>query len=109
MGPPQPPLRRSLTQVAGDASTTAGQAEHSADKLLSLLAPAVLVEPTLLRAIRHLLPAREADVLAEALAWQHPDVQSGALGFQFAGAAAMRNTSASSPSYRRHSRRLPSA
>jgi formylglycine-generating enzyme required for sulfatase activity len=83
------PLRRSLTQVASDAGATGGQAEHSADKLLSLLAPAVLVEPTLLRAIRHLLPAREADVLAEALAWQHPDVQSGALGFQFAGAAAI--------------------
>jgi formylglycine-generating enzyme required for sulfatase activity len=82
-------LRRSLTQVASDAGATGGQAEHSADKLLSLLAPAVLVEPTLLRAIRHLLPAREADVLAEALAWQHPDVQSGALGFQFAGAAAI--------------------
>jgi hypothetical protein len=89
-------LRRSLAQVASTAGTGErdndndnDNAEQSVERLLTLLAPAVVIEPALLRAIRHLLPAREADVLAEAMAWQHPDVQSGALGFQFAGAAAV--------------------
>jgi hypothetical protein len=47
------------------------------------------IEPPLLRAMRHLLPAAAADVLAEALLWQHPDVVAGAQGCQFAGPAAI--------------------
>ena len=80
-------LRRS---TAGATRTDdAGRGGKTVEKLLTLLAPAVRVEPPLLRAIRTLLPASEADVLGEALIWQHPDVRSGPQGFQFAGRAAI--------------------
>ena len=81
-----------LRRSAAGAPVAKAAVERSAaavEKLLSLLAPAVLVEPPLLRAMRHLLPAAEADVLAEAMLWQHPDVLAGAQGFQFAGLAAI--------------------
>jgi hypothetical protein len=81
-----------LRRSAAGAQPAEASAERSAaavEKLLSLLAPAVLVEPPLLRAMRHLLPAAEADVLAEAMLWQHPDVVAGAQAFQFAGLGAI--------------------
>ncbi|MHB9006456.1 MAG: SUMF1/EgtB/PvdO family nonheme iron enzyme [Limisphaerales bacterium] len=43
-----------------------------ADGLLNLLAPALRVEPGLLRAIRLLLPPAQADVGTEYDAWHHP-------------------------------------
>jgi formylglycine-generating enzyme required for sulfatase activity len=55
---------------AGDPETAGGQAEQ----LLALLAPALLVEPALLRAARWLLPAAECDAAGEAAAWHHGDV-----------------------------------
>ncbi len=87
-------LRRSTARpLAGEAGATrtddGGRSGQAAEKLLTLLAPAVRVEPPLLRAIRTLLPASEADVLGEALIWQHPDVRAGPQGFQFAGKAAI--------------------
>ncbi|MCK9296625.1 MAG: formylglycine-generating enzyme family protein [Desulfobulbaceae bacterium] len=45
-----------------------------AERLLALLAPAVRVEPALLRAARCLLPAGECDGAGEAAAWRHRDV-----------------------------------
>jgi formylglycine-generating enzyme required for sulfatase activity len=81
-------LRRS-TAGAPPAKHAAERSAAAVEKLLTLLAAAVLVEPPLLRAIRHLLPAIEADVLAEAMVWQHPDVLAGAQGFQFSGLAAI--------------------
>ncbi|MEE8526801.1 MAG: formylglycine-generating enzyme family protein, partial [Thermoanaerobaculia bacterium] len=44
------------------------------DRLLSLISPAVRVEPGLLRAIRRLLPANDADAGTEADVWSHPEV-----------------------------------
>ena len=81
-------LRRSAAS-AQPAEPAAERSAAAVEKLLSLLAPAVSVEPPLLRAMRHLLPAAEADVLAEAMLWQHPDVLAGAQGLQFAGLAAI--------------------
>ncbi|EXI73781.1 MAG TPA: SUMF1/EgtB/PvdO family nonheme iron enzyme [Candidatus Accumulibacter phosphatis] len=81
-----------LRRSAAGAQPAEAAAERSAaavEKLLSLLAPAVVVEPPLLRAMRHLLPAAETDVLAEAMLWQHPDVLAGAQGVQFAGLGAI--------------------
>ncbi|MBK8259669.1 MAG: formylglycine-generating enzyme family protein [Polyangiaceae bacterium] len=46
------------------------------EKLLRLMAPAALVEPGLLRALRRLLPAGEVDVGAEAEMTGHPDVRA---------------------------------
>ncbi len=43
-------------------------------QLLILLSPAIRIEPELLRAVRHLLPAEEFDAGCEAEFWQHPDV-----------------------------------
>ncbi|WP_291847429.1 formylglycine-generating enzyme family protein [Accumulibacter sp.] len=87
-------LRRSTAgPLAGETGATraddGGRSGQAVEKLLTLLAPAVRVEPPLLRAIRTLLPASEADVLGEALIWQHPDVRAGPQGFQFAGKAAI--------------------
>jgi len=42
--------------------------------LLTLLSPAVRIEPELLRAVRHLLPPEQADSGCEAEFWLHPDV-----------------------------------
>jgi hypothetical protein len=44
------------------------------DRLLSLVSPATRVEPGLLRAIRRLLPAGDADAGTEADVWSHPEV-----------------------------------
>ncbi|MCM8598147.1 MAG: hypothetical protein NFW04_05775, partial [Candidatus Accumulibacter sp.] len=62
---------------------------HAVDTLLTMLAPAVVIEPDLLRALRYRLPAGEADVLAEALVWQHADLVTSARGGQFAGPEAI--------------------
>jgi hypothetical protein len=55
----------------------------SSEKLLNLLAPAVRVEPPLLRAARYLLPVQEADVAEEAAAWLHTDVSATVNGFAY--------------------------
>ncbi len=78
-------LRSNLAPRSRTYSTT----EEAAESLLSLLAPAVFIEPALLRAIRYLLPAAEADVAAEAAVWQHPDVIASSQGFYFANLAAI--------------------
>ncbi len=44
------------------------------ERLLTLVSPALRVEPGLLRAVRRLLPARDADVGTEVDVWTHPDV-----------------------------------
>jgi len=54
-----------------------------ADRLLSLLSPAIWVETSLLRAIRFLLPRGSADAATEAAVWNHDDVVSCSLGFSF--------------------------
>jgi len=48
--------------------------DPGASRLLDLLAPAVRLEPALLRALRHALPSGGLDVGAEAAAWVHPHV-----------------------------------
>ena len=62
-------------------------APDAVEQLLSLLAPAIRVEPALLRAVRYLLPPSEADVGSEAEAWRHPSVHSEPQGFYFDPAA----------------------
>jgi formylglycine-generating enzyme required for sulfatase activity len=51
--------------------------------LLSLLAPAIRVEPELLRAMRLLLPADQCDAGDEAAVWHHKEVLRGYTGFSF--------------------------
>jgi hypothetical protein len=70
-GPPVPATRTAPAQDVG------------AELLLTLLAPAVRVEPALLRAVRCLLPARDADVGSEAAAWNHPHVHANPLAFYY--------------------------
>jgi formylglycine-generating enzyme required for sulfatase activity len=70
-------LRRMAAMAPGEAWE---RALATAESLLTLLAPAVRLEPGLLRAARYLLPADEADAAAEALAWLHPDLASSTLG-----------------------------
>ncbi len=72
-----------------DAADAEARAQRAVSTLLTLLAPAVVIDADLLRALRYLLPADEADVLAEIRLWQHPDVDAGALAGQFAGRAAI--------------------
>jgi len=47
-----------------------------AERLLRLTSPAMLVQPGLLRALRRLQPAAEADAATEADAWRHADVRA---------------------------------
>jgi formylglycine-generating enzyme required for sulfatase activity len=48
--------------------------ETRAEALLRLVAPTALVQPGLLRALRRLLPAAEADASTEVDVWRHTDV-----------------------------------
>lgn len=61
--------RLARRRPGGAAPTAAVQ------RLLGLLSPAVRIEPGLLRALRHWLPAAEYDSGCEAAFWHHPDVQ----------------------------------
>ncbi|HMQ12786.1 MAG TPA: acetate--CoA ligase family protein [Candidatus Competibacter phosphatis] len=67
------------------ASSSAGRAgsDTGAERLLALLAPAIRIEPALLRAVRYLLPAREADVGSEVAAWNHSRVHPTPLAFYY--------------------------
>ncbi|MBK8256825.1 MAG: formylglycine-generating enzyme family protein [Polyangiaceae bacterium] len=47
-----------------------------AERLLRLISPALVVQPGLLRALRFLLPAGQADVSTEADVWSHRDVHA---------------------------------
>ncbi|MCG2747196.1 MAG: formylglycine-generating enzyme family protein [Desulfobulbaceae bacterium] len=66
--------RRLTGQRPQPAAGPEETAEPQAEQLLALLAPAVLVEPALLRAVRYLLPAAACDVGSEAVVWRHRDV-----------------------------------
>jgi hypothetical protein len=70
-------------------SSMENAAGKGAEMLLTLLAPAIVVEPALLRAVRYLLPAAQADVAAEAAVWSHPDVIATTQGFCFGSLAAI--------------------
>jgi formylglycine-generating enzyme required for sulfatase activity len=67
-------LPRRLTGQRPQPAIGPETAEFQAERLLALLAPAVLVEPALLRAARYLLPAAACDAAGEAAAWHQPDV-----------------------------------
>mgnify|MGYP001226544808 CR=1 FL=1 len=64
-------------------SSEPGESASGADCLLALLAPAIRIEPALLRAVRYLLPAQKADVGSEAVAWNHPKVHATPLAFYY--------------------------
>jgi hypothetical protein len=67
-------LPRSLTGQRPQPVSAPLSEEFQAERLLTLLAPAVLVEPALLRSARYLLPTAACDVGGEAAAWHHPAV-----------------------------------
>ncbi len=50
-------------------------------RLLSLLSPAIRVEPSLLRAVRFLLPRKEADAGVEVAVWNHEDINYSPIAF----------------------------
>jgi len=70
-------LRPPRTARSGRARGRVGGTE----RLLALLAPAIRVEPALLRAVRRLLPCAIADVSAECDVWRHPHTRANPLGF----------------------------
>lgn len=53
-----------------------GTPEARAEALLRLIAPTALAQPGLLRALRRLLPAADADASTEVDVWRHADVQA---------------------------------
>jgi pseudouridine synthase len=73
--------------------------DKAAERLLTVLATAVRVEPALLRAARLLFPAQEMDIGAEFAAWNHPAVHPTHLAFYF--------DSAKIPEYRNRFRGEP--
>ncbi len=74
--------------LPGPTMPTATARDAAAEWLLTLLAPAIRVEPALLRAVRYLLPAHMADVGSEAAAWNHPHVHATPLAFYYDHGAA---------------------
>ena len=60
----------------GLRSHSAGEADGRAMRLIGLVSPASRIESGLLRAVRHLLPVKEADVGTEFDAWLHPSVRA---------------------------------
>ena len=64
--------RRQALGLSRDASVWRSRAE----RLLALISPASLVQPSLLRALRFLLPASQADASTEADVWNHADVRA---------------------------------
>lgn len=80
-----PAIARAWAAVAWERGRQGGGAvarreprfwEERAERLLTLAAPAALVQPGLLRALRRLLPAWQADAATEADAWSHADVRA---------------------------------
>jgi formylglycine-generating enzyme required for sulfatase activity len=78
----RPPPRIGLRQPLAPA-VERGKSDSGAKQLLALLAPAIRVEPTLLRAARYRLPAGQCDVGSEAAAWNHPQVHPTPLAFYY--------------------------
>ncbi len=76
---------RSANSANRRAVPSDSQHEHqlTADDLLTLLAPAIRVEPSLLRAMRYQLPISQAHVGLEAAVWLHDDVERCQNGFRF--------------------------
>jgi len=68
--------------VASSASQQR-ETDVGAELLLTLLSPAIRVEPALLRAARYLLPADKVDVGSEAAAWLHKDVITTRVAFSY--------------------------
>ncbi|HMY20005.1 MAG TPA: hypothetical protein PKA58_26950, partial [Polyangium sp.] len=67
------PWERGRQRRAGYAPA---ERKQRVERLLTLVSPAALVQPGLLRAIRLLLPPTWADASTEADAWVHPDVRA---------------------------------
>ena len=78
----RPPQRLART-TAYSATGKVERDNFATERLLSLLAIAVRVEPAILRAARYLFPAEEMDVGAEFAAWNHPAVKATHLAFYF--------------------------
>jgi formylglycine-generating enzyme required for sulfatase activity len=78
----RPPRRLGVHQI-GPAPETPAERDTDAEPLLNLLGAAIRVEPALLRAVRYLLPAQQADVGSEAAAWNHPHVHATPLAFYY--------------------------
>ncbi|HRF45523.1 MAG TPA: formylglycine-generating enzyme family protein [Candidatus Competibacteraceae bacterium] len=78
----RPPRRIGVRRVI-PASIERAELEPGVTQLLALLAPAIRIEPALLRATRYLLSATVADVGSEAAVWNHPDVHATPLAFYY--------------------------
>ena len=79
--------RRLDARRSAPGSSERAESDPGAERLLALLAPAIRIEPALLRAVRYLLPVREADVGSEAAAWNHPNAHATPLAFYYDHAA----------------------
>ena len=86
---------RAAAPPTRDPETWRGRAE----RLLRLVSPAAYLQPGLLRALRRLLPAAQADASTEADVWSHADVRAanaGGLVLRPAAAARWRDAFATS-------------
>jgi formylglycine-generating enzyme required for sulfatase activity len=72
---PTPPQARQAERQSKDPG---------AERLLTLLSPAIRVEPVLLRAVRLRLPPGWANVGSEAAAWAHPAIVAACTAFAYA-------------------------
>ena len=80
-GPPSRRCREARRYIDWESSfdrdvASPEELARRAQHLLMLLSPATQIEPGLLRAVRRLLPADQADAGTEADVWQHPELIS---------------------------------
>lgn len=75
-----PVLRQTHLPEASSLKDKDPGAEH----LLALLAPAIQVQPALLRAVRQRLPVSSADVGSEGRTWNHPRVKAAWDAYRYA-------------------------
>ena len=76
--------RHSRFQRGGSQAPALGLDGDAAELLLALAAPAIVIEPALLRNLRHLVPATRATAAAEAQVWLHIDIAVSSQGCCFA-------------------------
>ena len=81
--------RHSRFQAGDSRPATMDPADEGAERLLALAAPAIVIESSLLRRLRYLLPNGQATAADEVRVWSHPDIAASSQGCCFASPTAI--------------------
>ena len=81
--------RHSRFQTSSSRPAAMDPADQGAERLLALAAPAIVIESSLLRRLRYLLPNGQATAADEVRVWSHPDIAASSQGCCFASPTAI--------------------